>query len=269
MATKKKSKKQRISAAEIQLLLENRHSKDVYVQECKGGPSWGSTHMRLDGWAMKKSWANPMLTGYEIKVSRADFLKDDKWMNYLGYCHQFYFVCPVGVIKPEECPEQAGLLHVTSTGSRLYTKKKAPTRDSNEGEVMLLMEYLLMCRTRICKTNLYHYEKRDNVKYWEEWLKEKEHKRNLGWMVSGRFKKWYEELRRSTIKENEDLKNQNKHLENVKTLCDELGIDKKYAYDSEIHSALLNGLDKIKKKTDVFKKHLSSFIEFIDSEIQK
>ena len=267
--TKKKNKAPSISAQEIQVLLENRHSKDVYVSECKGGPSWGATHMRLDGWAMKKSWANPMLTGYEIKVSRADFLKDDKWMNYLGYCNQFYFVCPVGVIKPEECPEQAGLLHVTSTGSRLYTKKKAPTRDSNEGEVMLLMEYLLMCRTRIVKSTLYHHERNGGAEYWRRWLKKKRDNLDLGWLVKGKINRMYEELRKTTIEENRKLKRQNENLEEAKIIFKELGLNPDYARKSDIKSALFGNITKMKYKAERAKSSLNDFIEVLEKEAER
>ena len=58
-------------------MLEIRHSEDIYVPECKSGQSWGNdTCYRLDEWAMKKSYSKPLITGYEIKVSRNDFMND-------------------------------------------------------------------------------------------------------------------------------------------------------------------------------------------------
>lgn len=53
--------------------------------------------------------------GYEFKVTRQDFLKDiqnGKWLKYLDYCHTFTWVCPEGLISPEEIISPAGLLWI-------------------------------------------------------------------------------------------------------------------------------------------------------------
>lgn len=50
--------------------------------------------------------------GYEIKTSRSDFLGDKKWKEYLEYCGKFYFVCPAGMIKPEELDKEIGLIYI-------------------------------------------------------------------------------------------------------------------------------------------------------------
>ena len=53
---------------------------------------------------------------YEIKVSRADFLKELKTPEKRAWAieisHQFYFVAPAGIIKLEEIPAGCGLLEV-------------------------------------------------------------------------------------------------------------------------------------------------------------
>ena len=61
---------------------------------------------RIDafGWRPGKSW------GYEIKVSRGDFLQDKKWKDYLQFCNYFYFLAPKGIIKPDELPKEIGLI---------------------------------------------------------------------------------------------------------------------------------------------------------------
>jgi len=91
-------------ARELLDLLLVKHAQDVCVPECKNGPTWTAKHLRLDLWAMKKSWSNPYTYGYEIKASRSDFLQDEKWLNYLPYCNYFSFVCLPGLIEPEELP---------------------------------------------------------------------------------------------------------------------------------------------------------------------
>src|SRR5690242_5105664 len=113
-----------IDAYLIRKLLAAKHAEDVLVPECKDGPTQGGSHRRMDAWVMSKSWANPCVTGYEIKVSRSDFLGDEKWRTYLPLCNEFYFVAPSGIIEPDELPPEAGLLCVSSTGTVLFRKKK-------------------------------------------------------------------------------------------------------------------------------------------------
>ncbi|KKN71721.1 hypothetical protein LCGC14_0417870 [marine sediment metagenome] len=50
--------------------------------------------------------------GYEIKVTRSDFLQDKKWQNYLKFCTWFSFVAPKGVIKLDELPDNIGLVEI-------------------------------------------------------------------------------------------------------------------------------------------------------------
>lgn len=47
---------------------------------------------------------------YEIKASRADFLRDGKWENYLRYCTHFSIVCAAGVVQRWELPREVGLI---------------------------------------------------------------------------------------------------------------------------------------------------------------
>lgn len=125
-------------------LLRERHKEDLYVEECKDGATWNRAHYRLDGWAMAKSWSAPRMIGYEIKVSRGDFMRDDKWPNYLPLCNELYFVCPAKLIQPEEIPDKVGLIWA---GGRLITKRKAAYREITPPTS--LMTYILICRTKI------------------------------------------------------------------------------------------------------------------------
>src|SRR4051812_34483562 len=82
--------KSTLTSSEVVRLLAQRHAEDVFVPECKGGPSWTDEHKRMDAWAMKKSWSRPLVCAYEVKVSRSDFTADRKWHAYLPYCNEFY-----------------------------------------------------------------------------------------------------------------------------------------------------------------------------------
>ncbi|HTV74021.1 MAG TPA: MmcB family DNA repair protein [Candidatus Acidoferrales bacterium] len=47
---------------------------------------------------------------YEVKSSRADFLRDSKWERYLPFCTHFAFVAPAGVIARFELERGVGLI---------------------------------------------------------------------------------------------------------------------------------------------------------------
>jgi len=80
--------------------------------ERKTDPSRYIDALAINLWPSKKH----RRVAYEIKVSRADFLKEIKspkkreWAEEIS--HQFYFVAPQGLIKKEEVPQGCGLLEV-------------------------------------------------------------------------------------------------------------------------------------------------------------
>jgi hypothetical protein len=140
---------------------------------------------RMDAWALKKSWAHPLARGYEIKVSRSDFMGDDKWRGYLPCCNEFYFVAPPGVIKPEEVAAEAGLLVCSTNGTRLYAKKKAPYRDVEIPESVY--RYVLFSRVNTRQDN--YHAGRDKATFWREWLEGKQELQQIGRWVSRSLRK--------------------------------------------------------------------------------
>jgi hypothetical protein len=137
----------KIRADHIKRALSKKHSDDFFTTECKNGPSHSAGKgqlLILDALAIKKSWANPCITGYEIKVDRQDFMRDEKWPGYKEYCHRFSFVCPKGMIEPEELPEDIGLIYYNVEKESLYTKRKAAYRDIEISADMLY--YILMSK---------------------------------------------------------------------------------------------------------------------------
>jgi hypothetical protein len=97
---------------------------------------------RLDAvavWLIKD--AGVALHGYEVKITRADFHRDNdawlrdggtsvqgKWRKYLHRLNSFSFAAPAGLIKPEEVPDPAGLIVYSPTkGSWNVVKKAGPT----------------------------------------------------------------------------------------------------------------------------------------------
>jgi len=137
-----------MTADDILKLLEKKHWKDVFVPGCKNGSTWFTQGLLvLDAWVMKRSWSHPISIGYEIKISREDFYADKKWVKYLDYCNEFYFVCPNKLIEPEELPTNAGLYYVSRNYKRLYQRKKSTYRNIQIPEE--LYRYILMCRAKI------------------------------------------------------------------------------------------------------------------------
>ncbi len=173
-----------LTARQLTDLLAARHAEDVFVPECKDGPTQGCEHLRLDAWAMAKSWSRPCVSGYEIKVARSDFNKDQKWHFYLPYCNVFYFVCPSGLIQPEELPPEAGLLWASTTGSRLFEKKKPRYREVTIPEN--LYRYILMGRVKVCQR--YETPRVSAATYWKAWLERKEEDQDLGHVASRKIR---------------------------------------------------------------------------------
>lgn len=129
--------------------IATRTTSDIVIPECKIGSSWFDNAPIIDVWTMRKSWVNPAFIGYEIKTSRADFLRDKKWKRYLPACTQFYFVCPHGLIKPNEIEDPAGLLWLTKTENYLRQQKPALHLEINHAALESVLLYILMNRVTI------------------------------------------------------------------------------------------------------------------------
>jgi hypothetical protein len=111
----------------------------AFFPELRIGTGYGKgSEQRIDAFALalwpSKNWASH---AYEIKVNRADFLKELrsplKRRAALRYSNMFWFVTPEGLVKPEEIPVEAGLMeaHASPTGEGWYVKVvvSAPWRD--------------------------------------------------------------------------------------------------------------------------------------------
>ena len=215
-----------MNASEIVQLLAVRHSKDVFVPECKNGPTHTANHLRLDAWAMARSWVNPCFDGYEIKVSRGDFMADQKMRAYLPLCNRLWVVCPRGLIQPEEIDSSMGLLWVASTGGRLMTKRRAPHRDI-EAPVDLLL-YVLMCRTRVQRESQGEPTREERAEEWRRYVDGQRTLRGIGYHVGKKLQadieanlKLVEEANRAKDR----AETRAERLDNVRALLDHLGID--------------------------------------------
>lgn len=212
---------QNTHAGAVLAMLEARHHKDVFVSECKDGPTWGGGAMRLDAWAMKRSWAHPCTTGYEIKVSRSDWLNDKKWPAYTDLVHEFYLVAPDGVIDVAEVPAGIGLMRVPKTGDRLMVKRKAAHKEPAPEAQNLLLTYVLMSRATI-DAPLRH---RTTIEDWKAWLKSKRDMVVVGHKVSKALREAYERDVRDVQVRLASVQNEAECAREVREACAALGIN--------------------------------------------
>jgi len=168
---------------------------------------------------MRRSWIKPNIFGYEIKVNRNDFLKDEKWRLYLDYCTDFYFVCPRGLIDKSELPAEIGLVITSTNAKRLFTIKKAITRDVQIPEE--LYKYILMCRSEI------RSEHDNKDEYWRHWLAARDEEKSIGHRVSKKIMELVEKRIDVVDIENKRLKRETENLKQIKDFMLSIGFDEK------------------------------------------
>jgi len=199
-----------MTESSITRLLSERHRDDVFVPQCKNGSThYAESLLKLDAWAMAKSWKHPKLTAYEIKVSRSDFLHDDKWRHALDYCNEFYWVAPQGIIDPAEIDPQCGLLIVSKNATKLYNKKKAVYREIPCPDQLLY--YVLMCRASIKGEDT----PPSRTECWRKWLAERDEAKELGWNVSKKIREVVAGRINKVAGENRELRTAIKNYETM------------------------------------------------------
>ncbi len=231
MASKKAGPK-RTTAEDITRLLREKHSGDIFVPECNTGSAWKGNIRRLDAWVMKRTWSPPTFIGYEVKVSRNDFLNDEKWREYLTTCNQFSWVCPYGLIKPEEVGDGVGLMYVSKNGNRLYTKIKAPWREIEVPWQVLM--YVLMSRSEI-DTPRAGGHVGDSETRWKRWLDRRQTRRDLGYEVRGKIRELYDDaIRRMHAAEAET-----RRYEDIRRMVRQLGLDPDRANSWQVNQEII------------------------------
>lgn len=173
-----------VTSSEIKKALAQKHHRDFFMAEVKSGSTWNSpvgSLMILDGLAIAKSWTNPCFTGYEIKVSRSDFLRDAKFYTYEILVNCLYIVCPKGMINRQEVPESVGLMYYDPEKKTITTKKKAIYRKIEYSADMLL--YIIYCRL---DSDRYPFHESREA-YFKEWVKNKIDNKELGRVVRSKM----------------------------------------------------------------------------------
>lgn len=183
-------------ADEILQALQQRHQTDLWITEVKDGPSTMVQTRRMDGLAIKRSWTHPRFVGYEVKVSRSDFLRDDKWDAYLPLTHQFSFACPWDLIQPHELPDVVGLYWAKPEG-KLKQVRKPVLRPMQELPTWLLY-YVVISRLDPDRHPFFDGSRA----YIEAFIEDKALRRSLGYKFRTRLVQDVARLEQ----ENEDLR---------------------------------------------------------------
>lgn len=119
-----------MNAQEIEIALAEKFSGQgwAFFKQFRPMTSWEATMNSIDAIAVGLWHQNNKIIAFEIKVQRGDFLKDvDKFRHKhrfaLEITHEFYYICPHGLIDKTEVPEIAGLMYVDKS---FGIKKKKP-----------------------------------------------------------------------------------------------------------------------------------------------
>ncbi len=220
---------QKVSAIQVIKAIATRHKNDMCFTEVKDGPTQTvRNHSKIDALAIRISWTNSAIIGYEVKVSRSDFLRDEKWRSYLPMCNQLYFAVAPGIVDKSEIPDCCGLVQMTSTGG-LRTIKKAPFREIEEPTDMykyLMFSYIgprnLAERNAPQGVRLLHEMTLDR---WREYLDDKKAYGLVGHEVAIKRSAEVRELERKADRA-EQLERQNQQLrEDMHKIIASLGVN--------------------------------------------
>ena len=129
-----KKKPPEINAATIKTILHNKYKLPEWsgLAEYRPFTGWNATVNSIDFFAVGLYKKNRKAIAFEIKVRRADFVLDvqrfqDKHEHALNLSHEFYYICPWGLIDPQEVPQQSGLMWINAS-NRIQIKKVAQFR---------------------------------------------------------------------------------------------------------------------------------------------
>lgn len=239
--------------------LAERHWQDFFMTEVKNGPTqWGS-HLRMDAVAMKKSWANPCITAYEIKVSRNDFIRDDKWPGYMNYCNRFAFACPKGLIQTDELPPEVGLVWVTEDGKLKF--KRHPVFRVVDIPVEFF-QYIIMNKI---ESDRYPFFGSKEV-YFKEYVENKKKITELGHKLSYKLADEIREMDRKISKletQNEEIRKTANRQKEVERLLNKHGITWNSWRGETCLSALEKYMESGKKGNDYQLQRVTSCAEEI------
>ncbi len=125
----------KITAESIKALIAQKYSESKFVTFFELRSSTGGAMGSIDAFVMNV-WPSSKFPRYafEIKVSRADLMHElkrpDKRQWSFDMSNEFWFVCAAGICKPDEIPQNCGLMVVSKNGQMLRVMKRAQWREA-------------------------------------------------------------------------------------------------------------------------------------------
>ena len=125
----------KITAESIKALIAQKYSEDKFATFFELRSSTDGAMGSIDAFVMNV-WPSSKFPRYafEIKVSRADLMHElirpEKRQWSFDMSNEFWFVCAAGICKPDEIPENCGLMVVSKNGRMLRTIKRAQWREA-------------------------------------------------------------------------------------------------------------------------------------------
>jgi len=253
---------EKVTSFDIKKALTYYHQKDFFITECKNGSTYFPPDqglLKFDGLAIKRSYTGPCITGYEIKISRSDFLQDAKWHLYLQYCNEFYFVVPASLITKEELPDNVGLIYFNPETGALRKKKKALYRKIEEP--VGVYKYIIF--SRLEQERLPFYE--DRAEYARDYLADKREKRKLGYDFGTKVTKDLMDAQHR-LKMLEHTEDQVKLLEDIKKVMQKHDVGRFYWKDNDVLKDLDEALrSNYPKDLDMVKRNLETALNQLKS----
>lgn len=211
-----------------------RHKNDLFYTHVKDGPTQARERGELrvlDAVAFRRSWTNPLVTGYEIKCTRSDWVRDNKWHEYRCFCHAFYLVAPKDVILLREVPEGVGLIHFIPERQSIRMVLKA--RRVQVAMNPKLLFYVLLTRTEPDRHPMFS----DTRIFLESWVADRSERQALGRLVANRLGARLHALQDRIRKLEDEAYYQQQYRERYEHLARQIlaqtGVDVQRQYDWE------------------------------------
>lgn len=134
------------------------HRCNVLFPELRLGSGYSDIAQRRIDLFMISAEKGNYTTAFEIKVSRADFLKDIKNdLKQRGarlYSSNFYYVTPKGMLKPDEIPMWAGLIEYDFDEKQFQEIIPAPLQNRNNPSWSLICSLIRRINKSLYTTKL-------------------------------------------------------------------------------------------------------------------
>jgi hypothetical protein len=239
-------------------LLAKKHEKDAFIPECKNGETWGARDLcKLDAWVLKRTYSPITTIGYEIKCTRADFEQDQKWTNYLDLCHEFYFVCPAGLVRAADLPSNIGIIWATK--DKLHIKHKCERIKPDIEKLNRLLTYVVMSRSNIV-SNMNEISKvveESRLEFLKNSVAKASERKELAYFIKGHIRQIEEQLQ---LKER-DLVSRENYVKNFEGKLAKFGITwNSESKDWQENSRVGNEIDLLVKRIDFNTLHNMEYI---------